>query len=191
MDFDDLDDSHEMFEAEVAKQLDEFNAELSGTVSGRIERFGVGENSRAGGLEGARAKRASDSFTALANAAAYQQTVSFNFGGRDVSMSLGDMRRVASDLRNGAASRDKAQAYDGLLRMIDAVAAGQASPEELAEYIKEHDLDQEIYEAAGNDPAITATVTEPKAEESAQAGAYTEFTEAEKNAAVFGNYFVS
>ncbi len=189
MKHDGLGDSYKAFEAEAAEKLDAFNAELSGTVSGRMERFGVGPESKAAGLEGAKAKRATERFLYIASAAAYQQQVSFRFGGQDVSMSLGDLRSVASDLRNKHRGTDKAAAYDGLLRLIDDVAAGNASPEEIAEYMEEHNLGQDIADAASDDPTITATITNSRVEETAQAGTSADLTASERNADFIGNLF--
>jgi hypothetical protein len=195
-----FDDQHHEFEVEAAQKLEAFNMELSGIASGRIDRFGVGENTKAARLQAAERSKTNDSFYTAAAAQAYAQTVSFRVGGRDASMSLGDMRSVASGLRNhygeklrsGSATekdREKMHAYDGLLRLIDDVAAGKASPEEIAKHIEKYGLGQEIADAAQNDPTITASYATPQAEETAQAGAYAEQTASERNEDLIGALF--
>lgn len=185
---------------EAAKRLDDFNAELSGTVSGRMERFGVGPQSK-GGLANASGKsKTNDSFHLAAYAQGYNQSVTFNVGGRDVSMSLGDMRDVASDRYNhyaaqlrtlkaqGAdadkirAAQQRMGAYNGLKDLTDDVAAGGASPGKINDYIQRNDLGQEIVDTAISNPDVNLAYTDPQADEAAQAGVYADQTADKLNA---------
>lgn len=198
MDFEDSGDSGEELSASenVAAEVDArnqavteagneqtkaFHEELSGTTS-KPERFGVGENSQGAKSALQRQVRSTESFVAVASAQAYAQTITFNLGGRGVSMNLGDMRNAASELRNsfgdkvrsGSASKkdkDKMRAYDGLINLLDQVAAGKASPEDVAAYIDQYDLGQDIAEAANANPDIEAIYTTTLSEEVAQKAA--------------------
>ena len=182
--------SHEVFEKRAAARLDDHAAELSGTTT-RPERSGAGPKSKLAGLEGAREKRPLDSFDLAAIAEAHQQSVTLNLGGQNVSMSLGDLRAVASDLRNkhGGQDRDKAKAYDGLIRLVDEVANGTATQEDLNEYIGERGLGQEIADAAKANPKITATYMTAKADGAADAGIYADLDTSGQKTAVLDDLF--
>ena len=194
MDFEDFDGSNENLSAADAlaqevfdrnqalteagnEKLDDHNAELSDMTT-RPTRFGVGENSQGGKSALQRQAGSTDTFVAAASAQAYAQSVSFSIGGKNVQMSLGDLRQVASDLRNkhGGQDLEKAKAYDGLLLLIKEVADGNKPPQALNEYIEENGIGKEVYEAATNDPAVEVTVTSRTEAEVAVAGDYAEQT---------------
>lgn len=173
------------------EKLKAHQEELSSTTN-RPERFGVGENSRNAKSALDRQSKSTSCFMAVASAQAYNQAISFNVGGRDISMSLGDLRNVVSDLRNqygdnvrgGAGNgkdRDRMQTYDGLLLLIDDVATGKASPEVIAEYIQKHDLDKEIAGTALSKPDIKITDTKPQDTEVEQAGTFADQSAADLN----------
>ncbi len=171
-----------------------FQDELSGTVSGRMERFGVGPQSKGGLANAAQKSKTNDSFHLAAYAQGYNQSVTFNVGGHDVSMSLGDMRDVASDRYNhyaaqlrtlkaqGAdadkirAAQQRMDAYGDLMHLTDDVAAGRASPDKINDYIQRNDLGQEIVDTAISNPDISVSDIAPQAEEAARAGAYADQT---------------
>ena len=137
----------------VAEKDEAFTLELSG-IGNRMERFGVGENSKTARVEAVRRSETNNSFYSAAIAVAYAQPVTFRLGGLDVSMSLGDMRKVAQERYNHYAAksrgadgtlkdRERMNAYERLMRLTDDVAAGKATQEELGAYIEEHGLGQE------------------------------------------------
>ncbi len=160
--------------------------EMSG-VSAR-NRFGVGPKSTGALTNAAQKLRTSDSFHLAALAQGYQQSITFNVGGRDVSMGLGDIRNVASDRYNhygtqlrqlksqGAsqnqikAAQKRMDAYRDLMRMTDQVARGELSPDELARHIEEQELGQEIADTALSLTDIKVEYTAPKETATAEAG---------------------
>lgn len=171
----------------VAEKDEAFNQELSGTGT-RMERFGVGPDSQARVAARAERSRTGDSFHAAMMAQAYSQPVTFSVGGRDVSMSLGDMRTVASDrynhyatqlrqLKNQGADQEKIKAaqqrmdaYRELMDLTDDVAAGKASPDAINDFIQKHDIGEEIVDAALAHPDIDISDATPTAAEKANAG---------------------
>ena len=185
----------------VAEKDEAFTLELSG-IGNRMERFGVGENSKTARVEAVKRSETNNSFYSAAIAMAYAQPVTFRLGGLNISMSLGDMRKIAQERYDHYAAksrgsgatlkdRERMDAFERLMRLTDDVAAGKASPEELAAYIEEHGLGQELVDAAKNEPSVKVTVEEPKVEEAAQAGAYADQSSLDrKNTAIdalFGN----
>lgn len=160
--------------------------ELSGT-SNRMERFGVGPESQARVAARAERSRTNDSFHAAMMAQAYAQPVTFRVGGRNVAMSLGDMRTVASDRYNHYATQlrqlknqgsdqeqikaaeQRMNAYRDLMDLTDAVAAGKAPPEAINDFIEKNDIGQEIVDAALAHPDIEVSDAPPTATEKASA----------------------
>jgi len=182
----------------IAEKDEAFNLELSG-VGNRMERFGVGDASRGSRIEAAKRSKTNDSFYAAAMAQAYAQPVTFRLNGQDVSMSLGDMRKIAQERydhyaaksRNSADPKDRERmdAYEQLIRMTDDVAAGAATPEELSVHIEKYDLGQEIAEAGQANPEIKVEFNAPEVAEAAQAGAYADQSASERNAALIAGLF--
>lgn len=169
-----------------------YQEELSGTVAGRMERFGVGPNAKLAGLDGARAKRTADRFIYHAAMLAYQQPVTLNIGGRNLTMSLGDLRSVATDLHNRYKGKDpaKAKAYEDLIRLTDHVAANRAASGDLGKFIDANGLDQDISQALSSRPDITPTHdTALKAGEADRNGEFRHQTAAELNAAGIGDLY--
>jgi hypothetical protein len=183
----------------VVEKDEAFTLELSG-IGNRMERFGVGENSKAARVEAVRRSETNYCFYSAAIAMAYAQPVTFRLGGLDVSMSLGDMRKIAQERYDHYAAksrgsgatlkdRERMDAFERLMRLTDDVAAGKASPEELAAYIEEHGLGQELVDAAKNEPSVKVTVEESKAEETARAGAYADQSAQDLNASILGSTY--
>lgn len=190
----------------IAEKDEAHQLELSG-IGNRPERFGVGPTSK--GQVAARGDRSGPgtSFHAAAMAQAYAQPVTFSAGGRDVSMSLGDLRTVASDRYNHYASQirqlreqgagpekiraaqQRRYAYGDLIRIADEVAAGNASPEAINDHIEKHEIGQEIVDTAMSNPDVEATYHAPEAAETTEAGVYTDQSAEELNADFVGSFF--
>jgi len=191
----------------VAEKDEAFKLESSGVAAGRIERFGVGPDSQARVAARAERSRTGDSFQSAMMAQAYSQPVTFSVGGRDVSMSLGNMRTVASDrynhyatqlrqLKNQGADQEKIKAaqqrmdaYRDLMDLTDDVAAGKASPDAINSHIQKNDIGQEIVDTGLAKPDVVVTYTAPQAAETATAGAHAQQSADELNAGFVDSMF--
>ena len=178
--------------------------ELSGT-STRPDRFGVGKNSKGQLANAAQRSKTANSFHVAALATGYDQPVTFNVGGRGVSMSLRDLNTVASDrfnhygnqilnLKSQGASQDQIKtarkrmnAYGDLLRMTDQVARGEMSQAELNQHIQDNGLGEEIVDTALSQPDIVVEYTEPQAAAVADTAALADSTASEKRTAVLAS----
>ncbi len=147
-----------------AAKLADFQAEQSGTKAGATYKY-LPENSpnRQGGLEGARGRARTDQFLA-ASAAAYAQPITLNLGGRNVDMTLGDVRDAASNRYNHYANRvrelkaqgassdrvkaaqEKMRDFQHLMDLTDRVARGEMSAAELQRHIDDKKLGDELLE---------------------------------------------
>ncbi len=186
-----------------------FQEELSETAAGKIERFGVGPNSKGALAQAAQKLNTANHFHMAAIAHNYSQSVTFNVGGRGVQMSLGDMRDIASDrynhhanqlrtLKSQGASQDKIRtaqkrmnAFGDLMRLTDDVAHGKASPQDISAHIEKHNLGEEIVDHATSDPDIHVNYTSEQTLETAQAGSYANQTATERNADLIESIFGS
>ncbi len=129
-----------------------FQEDLADVASGRINRYGVEDKQQQAAA--AQKSKTNDSFYMAAIAAAYNRPITLNIGGRQMPVRLGDIRDAASEgynkaseqvrqLKSSGASaakikqeQDKADYYNRAMLLADAVARGEATPEQLKAHLE-------------------------------------------------------